>query len=67
MKQFALAYRNFTPIMDCMCNKYGESEYLQKIRDEVRAMFISFCDALTAGKESRRERSVEGLPAIGER
>jgi len=40
-----LAYRNFTAIMDYMCNKYGESEDLRKIRDEAKEMFVSFYDA----------------------
>ena len=39
--------------MDYMCNKYGESEDLRKIRDEAKEMFVSFYDA--AGWKSRRE------------
>jgi len=45
MKQLMLAYRNFTAAMDCMCNKYGASEDLRKIRDEATEMFVSFYDA----------------------
>ena len=64
--QLAFAYRNFTTVMGCMCNKYSESEYLRKIQDEARAIFVSFCDAPTIDEESQREGSVEGPPAIGE-
>ena len=45
IKQLAFAYKNFAAVMDCMYNKYGESEDLQKIQDEVREMFVSFYEA----------------------
>jgi len=40
-------------VMDCMCNKYGESEDLRKTWDEAREMFISFYDAVV--QKSQRE------------
>mgnify|MGYP001049808853 CR=1 FL=1 len=53
MKQLVLAYKNFTVVMDCMCNKYGESEGLRKIRDEAMEIFVSFYDDAT--QKSQRE------------
>jgi len=53
MKQLVLAYRNFTTAMDCMCNKYSESEDLQKIRDKATEMFVSFY--IVAARKSQRE------------
>ena len=53
MKQLALAYRKFTAVMDCMCNKYCEIEDLWKIRDEATEMFTLFYD--TVAQKSKRE------------
>ena len=66
-KRLASAYENFTTVIDCMCNEYDDSDYLRMIQDEVREMFVSFCNAPTADKGSWRECNVEGPPAISER
>ena len=39
-------YKDFITIMDCMCNKYGESEDLLKRQEEEKAKIISFYDAI---------------------